>query len=84
MIVFPLFADQYDNAQRVHEKGFGIRLEPYEFEEAQLICAIDRLIKDDQLKRRLEVAKQRIARDNTKQKACLKMEVLVKQWKQTQ
>jgi UDP:flavonoid glycosyltransferase YjiC (YdhE family) len=31
MVALPLFWDQYDNAQRVHETGFGIRLPTYEF-----------------------------------------------------
>ena len=29
MVVLPLFWDQYDNAQRMHETGFGIRLDTY-------------------------------------------------------
>jgi MGT family glycosyltransferase len=44
MIVLPLFWDQYDNAQRVAECGFGVRLPTYEFEDAQLHEAIDRLL----------------------------------------
>jgi MGT family glycosyltransferase len=44
MIVLPLFWDQHDNAQRVAECGFGVRLETYEFEDAQLHEAIDRLL----------------------------------------
>jgi UDP:flavonoid glycosyltransferase YjiC (YdhE family) len=47
MIVLPLFWDQYDNAQRVAECCFGVRLETYEFEDAQLHDAIDRLLAAD-------------------------------------
>ena len=36
MIVLPLFWDQVDNAQRVHETGFGRRLSTYDFEDAEL------------------------------------------------
>jgi MGT family glycosyltransferase len=43
MIVLPLFWDQYDNAQRVAECGFGVRLPTYAFDDAQLHEAIDRL-----------------------------------------
>ena len=44
MIVLPLFWDQHDNAQRMAERGFGVRLPTYEFEDAQLHEAIDRLL----------------------------------------
>ena len=44
MVVLPLFWDQYDNAQRIEEVGFGVRLPTYEFEDAQLHDAIDRLL----------------------------------------
>jgi UDP:flavonoid glycosyltransferase YjiC (YdhE family) len=44
MIVLPLFWDQPDNAQRLAECGFGVRLPSYEFEDAQLHEAIERLI----------------------------------------
>jgi MGT family glycosyltransferase len=44
MIVLPLFWDQYDNAQRVAECGFGVRLPTYELEHEQLRDAIDRLL----------------------------------------
>jgi UDP:flavonoid glycosyltransferase YjiC (YdhE family) len=47
MIVLPLFWDQYDNAQRVTEVGFGLRLPTYELERADLHDAIDRLLSAD-------------------------------------
>ena len=53
MIVLPLFWDQYDNAQRVDELGLGLRLPTYEFTEHDLTGAIDRLVADDVLSRRL-------------------------------
>ena len=53
MVVLPLFWDQYDNAQRVDELGFGKRLATYEFEDEQLTGAIDRLLADSELRARL-------------------------------
>jgi MGT family glycosyltransferase len=44
MVVLPLFWDQHDNAQRMAECGFGVRLPTYEFEDAHLHEAIDRLL----------------------------------------
>ncbi len=53
MIVLPLFWDQYDNAQRVDELGFGVRLDTYAFEDRQLRDAVDRLSGDEDLHRRM-------------------------------
>jgi UDP:flavonoid glycosyltransferase YjiC (YdhE family) len=53
MILLPLFWDQYDNAQRVHETGFGVRLPTYTFEPAEMSAAIDRLLADRALHARL-------------------------------
>jgi MGT family glycosyltransferase len=54
MVVLPLFWDQYDNAQRVHETGFGIRLPTYDFADEQLTSAVDRLLADTKLRQRIE------------------------------
>ncbi|MGE5287270.1 MAG: glycosyltransferase [Micromonosporaceae bacterium] len=53
MIVLPLFWDQYDNAQRVHELGLGVRLDTYGFSDAQMRAALDRLLGDAALRARL-------------------------------
>jgi MGT family glycosyltransferase len=53
MVALPLFWDQYDNAQRVAETGFGIRLPTYEFEDGELLGAIDRLAADEALRGRM-------------------------------
>jgi MGT family glycosyltransferase len=58
MIVLPLFWDQHDNAQRMAECGFGVRLPTYEFEDAQLHEAIERLLAGSHS--RLDEASQRL------------------------
>jgi MGT family glycosyltransferase len=53
MVALPLFWDQYDNAQRVHETGLGIRLDTYGHEPQELRDAVDRLLADRTLGERL-------------------------------
>ena len=60
MVVLPLFWDQYDNAQRVHETGFGVRLDTYGHTRDELIGAVDGLLADDGLRGRLAAASARI------------------------
>ncbi|TRZ85775.1 MAG: glycosyl transferase [Streptomycetaceae bacterium] len=60
MIVLPLFWDQYDNAQRIDETGFGVRLATYDFEDAEMVDAIDRLLNDHKLQDLLRETKARI------------------------
>ncbi len=60
MVALPLFWDQYDNAQRVDETGFGRRLPTYEFDDAELTGAIDRLLADSALRGRLDAIGRRV------------------------
>jgi MGT family glycosyltransferase len=53
LIVLPLFWDQYENAQRIDELGFGIRLNTYGFADAELTDAVERLLGDTALRTRL-------------------------------
>ena len=60
MIVLPLFWDQVDNAQRVDETGFGTRLATYDFEDGELLGAVDRLLADESLRGRLASVSKRL------------------------
>jgi UDP:flavonoid glycosyltransferase YjiC (YdhE family) len=72
VIVLPLFWDQYDNAQRVHELGLGIRLDTYRFTDAEMHAALARLLGDTALHARLTAAATTIQhRDGLRQAATL-------------
>ncbi|GII91408.1 glycosyltransferase [Sinosporangium siamense] len=72
MILLPLFWDQYDNAQRVHELGFGVRLSTYTFADEELTGALDRLLGDTELRARLAAAGEEIrGRDGLRKAADL-------------
>jgi MGT family glycosyltransferase len=60
MVVLPLFWDQYDNAQRMHELGYGVRLATYDFSDDDLTGAVDGLLADETLRSNLEVLGERI------------------------
>ena len=60
MIGLPLFWDQYDNAQRLAETGFGARLPTYEWTDDELVDAVDRLLADDALRLRMKTIAARI------------------------
>jgi MGT family glycosyltransferase len=60
MVLLPLFWDQYDNAQRVHETGFGVRLDTYGHEPGELTGAIDALLANEPLHGHLAAASERL------------------------
>jgi UDP:flavonoid glycosyltransferase YjiC (YdhE family) len=60
MVVLPLFWDQVDNAQRLDETGFGVRLRTYDFEADELVGAVDRLLADRPLRRRMAAIAARL------------------------
>jgi MGT family glycosyltransferase len=62
MLVAPIFWDQHDNAQRVHEQGYGIRLDTYAFDDDELIGAISTLLADERLRARSAAAGERLRR----------------------
>jgi len=53
MIALPLFWDQYDNAQRLQETGFGARLRTYHWSEEELVGAVHQLLADEALATRM-------------------------------
>jgi MGT family glycosyltransferase len=72
MVVLPLFWDQYDNAQRLQETGFGVRLDTYTCSAAELSAAIDGLLRDEALGARLaDVSRRTRARDGVTRAADL-------------
>ena len=77
MIVMPLFAYQFDNAQRLVDKNYGARLEPNHFTKEEILNTIDRLLNDEDLKQRLEKVKTRMQQSKSKEKLCELMESLV-------
>jgi MGT family glycosyltransferase len=60
MVLLPIFWDQHDNAQRIDETGFGIRLPTYSFDHGELAGAIDRLLADSVLDERLAAVSKRL------------------------
>ena len=63
MVALPLFWDQYDNAQRVDETGFGTRVATYAFEDDQLLDAVERMLADAGVRERLAAISRRVQAD---------------------
>jgi len=60
MLVLPVFWDQHDNAQRVHETGYGIRVPTYGFGDGELVAALDRVLADAPLRARCAATGERL------------------------
>ena len=60
MILLPIFWDQHDNAQRVHETGYGERVATYSFADEELARAIDGLLGERALHERLAETSRRL------------------------
>jgi MGT family glycosyltransferase len=60
MVLLPIFWDQHDNAQRVHETGFGERLATYSFTDDEMTRAIDGLLSEDALYTTLDGISKRL------------------------
>jgi MGT family glycosyltransferase len=60
MVVLPLFWDQYDNAQRVDERGFGVRLDPYRCSARDLRSALERSLSSEGPRDRMRTISTRL------------------------
>ena len=77
MLVLPVAFDQHNNGQRLHETGFGLRLDPFHCTERELTQAVDTLLADEALRRRLSAAAQRIAASNAHEQVAIKLEQML-------
>ncbi|XP_054166678.1 4'-demethylrebeccamycin synthase-like [Oppia nitens] len=77
LIVLPLFDDQFDIAQRVHETGLGVRLNPFEFTDEELMAAVNSVLNNQELRKRLKTIGQRIRKTNDKKVIADLLEKLV-------
>jgi len=60
MIILPILGDEYDNAQRVSEKGYGIRQDPYSVTFEELCKSLSFILEDPILTRKVKEASARI------------------------
>ena len=65
VIVMPLFGDQLDNAQRVQEKGFGLRMDPHTCTKEELLSGLDSLLSNEELIEKLKSISRRIQTENS-------------------
>lgn len=80
MICLPVFGDQFDSAQRIHELKLGKRINPYKIETMgdELVKAIDELLYDNELDDKLRAISERIKGDNRQEQLADKIEQLIK------
>lgn len=77
MIVTPLYGDQYSNAQRIKETGYGEKVNPLRCEPEELLTKVDLLLQDDQMKERLIKISKRMQQSNSTEQAAIDIENLV-------
>ncbi|UJR06717.1 hypothetical protein I4U23_011004 [Adineta vaga] len=77
LIILPLFGDQFDNAQRIEEKGFGIRLNTYSCTEQELLNAIEILLTNKQLEEKLQIISKKMKENNNREKVAELIENLL-------
>jgi MGT family glycosyltransferase len=76
MVVLPLFWDQYDNAQRVQETGYGLRLDTYGHAPEELLAAVDSVLGDEAMRGRLARASARLQAHKGTERAADRIEAV--------
>jgi UDP:flavonoid glycosyltransferase YjiC (YdhE family) len=60
ILVLPIFWDQHDNAQRVHETGYGIRMSTYGFGAGELAAGLEHVLANEPLRAQCTAAGERL------------------------
>ncbi|KAH9423416.1 hypothetical protein DERP_003695 [Dermatophagoides pteronyssinus] len=81
-LIMPLFYDQFLNARRVEEKQLGRSIDPFNFDDNQLINLIDQMLNDDRLNKKMKIISQRIQQEDSKSKCCKRLEEIIERFKQ--
>lgn len=68
-IVCPIFSDQYDNAQRIEERGLGKRVDPFNCSDDELLNAIDEVLANKSIEERMKVISERMRKSENRYKA---------------
>jgi MGT family glycosyltransferase len=68
-LIMPYVWDGHDNATRVHETGHGLKLHRYDWTDAEFAQALDRLLTDGDMARRLSAASAHMQASNGPRKA---------------
>jgi len=77
MLVLPLFADQFDNAQRLVETGLGLRANPFHCTEEELLTSVDKLVNDSDLAQKMKAIGERIRSSTDKAMIAKRIEDIV-------
>lgn len=73
---------RFDNAQRLQETGYGVKIDPYNFTANDLNSAVDQLFGDEKLKAKLKVAARRIQATDRHELFAEKVEKMIfNKWK---
>jgi len=80
-IGLPLFADQYDNAQRIQELELGLRFAPYKVTETELSDGIENVLGNEELRKRMETISKRIQAANNQSRAAELIERVARKYR---
>jgi len=69
LLVLPLFSDQLDNGQRIAETGLGLQFHPYKVTAEELLPAIESLLNNQVLEKRMAAISKRIQASGSPDKA---------------
>lgn len=80
LIVLPVFADQFDGAQRIQDCELGIRLNPFECSEEELLEAVNFQLNNHELAKRMKSISERLKSIKYHEIAADKLENLIRSY----